>query len=1109
MQSVLDKAPLKGFARKAYFWSELKDIKKRLGLKEPTGYKYLKTEEIERAVLKYIEKEKKLENRWKFVENAPKNEITKKAYFWRAIKNAGHEFPGKYKDYDADDLMDSYIDMTRDSAYEDRKEKELYGGRSLLELRTPQRGDILEFKINQIPKKITILELAEELKNFISPYVTTESFIRFYSSENEKFYNMTRKNGKNVTLQKDAKLKAYANLAAEIIDSRKKQEYGPEYIDIIQIIPTTEKNPELNRLYNGFYNCAVGPVIYHMAQLTQNKDVKGKVNKLKKLNKKIIENGDGADSSTLQEIANISKFTISVVDRLQKAWKTFEVQKSRGTILMEVNGNHLVSKYEEQLKQVNNENAIFSVKYEEVEFNPFKNKEIMWYNDLSDLSKQFPTADVVISKGDLKAIITNEVIYKKKFHQCEEYPDAFGDGGVGKMKFLEQNPEFKNYKPNAYDTALLESEFLGIYYRSKESNPNNFKYDHNHSYKSFKNSGIFKGFPVIEGCVRINENVSSCERLFDKHGMFYIEGDDHTGWYPIEIVKHNYEKYGVDPIVREMLFGSKTFDIDETKFTNSQFRCFIGKCFSQFGESTWRTDNYSEFLRARYILRDNITSLDINDGIYTIGYKKSSPQWCMPIIYAYVLRHQKHIIMEHLSLLDQTPVHICVDGIELERQSSVFDIGPNPGQWKYEEINMNLDQKPFDMVTEKNERMEDVPFYSDIKEIIDIIDKNQYVHISGPAGNGKSFLLKKLSKVYKTSGICATTHQAVRLLGDAKTYYAEFNLCNELPIYKKPIYFIDECSMLSAEHLEKIISKVPDAKIIIFGDFIQLPVVEGTPIDNHEIYDMFYEHILTQNYRQKEDPEFYELCNMLRHTVSIEDAKKIRKTLNKRVKPAQFLTKDDIYIAGVNCQVDKINNNFSLVDGAKVIATKTEMNYVNGLKGIWTNGVVKWNDGTITIDPKNIALNYASTVHKAQGSTYLGNVVINPTKLFEKNHLYVALTRAVRFSNIYLTEKITMDILEKTCNIELEPICEPICEPMEAPPDVKFYKLCNLLSSKLSAKKANKVIDILNERVGKSGKIIIDPSKLTDKNQLFMIMSGATELNDICLTDSLSIEKLL
>lgn len=140
--------------------------------------------------------------------------------------------------------------------------------------------------------------------------------------------------------------------------------------------------------------------------------------------------------------------------------------------------------------------------------------------------------------------------------------------------------------------------------------------------------------------------------------------------------------------------------------------------------------------------------------------------------------------------------------------------------------------------------------------------------------------------------------------------------------------------MLSAEHLEKIISKVPDAKIIIFGDFIQLPVVYGRPLDNHEIYDMFYEHILTQNYREKEDPEFYELCNMLRHTVSIEDAKKIRKTLNKRVKPAQFLTKDDIYIAGVNCQVDKINNNFSLVDGAKVIATKTEMNYVNGLRNL-------------------------------------------------------------------------------------------------------------------------------------------------------------------------------
>ena len=54
------------------------------------------------------------------------------------------------------------------------------------------------------------------------------------------------------------------------------------------------------------------------------------------------------------------------------------------------------------------------------------------------------------------------------------------------------------------------------------------------------------------------------------------------------------------------------------------------------------------------------------------------------------------------------------------------------------------------------------------------------------------------------------------------------------------------------------------------------------------------------------------------------------------------------------------------------------------------------------------------TIHKAQGKTLKRHVIINPSRLFAKNHLYVALTRATSFSNVFFTEKMTYDVFSKT-----------------------------------------------------------------------------------------------
>ena len=140
-------------------------------------------------------------------------------------------------------------------------------------------------------------------------------------------------------------------------------------------------------------------------------------------------------------------------------------------------------------------------------------------------------------------------------------------------------------------------------------------------------------------------------------------------------------------------------------------------------------------------------------------------------------------------------------------------------------------------------------------------------------------------------------------------------------------------------------------------------------------------------------------------------------------------TLDDIYIAGTNEQVDEVNKpHLELKAGAKVICQITckdlDKNKVpNGKIGIVVKNEprdfqVKWDDDTISKFKGSGALKVnkgksrfkpaaAITIHKCQGKTLKQSVVISPSRLFERNHLYVAVTRATCLNNIFLTEPIT------------------------------------------------------------------------------------------------------
>jgi hypothetical protein len=187
---------------------------------------------------------------------------------------------------------------------------------------------------------------------------------------------------------------------------------------------------------------------------------------------------------------------------------------------------------------------------------------------------------------------------------------------------------------------------------------------------------------------------------------------------------------------------------------------------------------------------------------------------------------------------------------------------------------------------------------------------------------------------------------------------------------------------------------------------------------------------------------------MLRGNLTENEARRILKIINSRVSQNLPDNKDtnDIHICGINKQVDDINKLYKLEIGCKVICNtkckdsgkKTIPNGSIGMiiesdmndfsKKNNSGGLkIKWGDDTISTF-KGIGKNssgkprftpaYALTIHKAQGKTIKRNVIINPSRLFAKNHLYVALTRATKFSNVYLTEPMSYRTFCNTVNVK-------------------------------------------------------------------------------------------
>lgn len=883
-----------------------------------------------------------------------------------------------------------------------------------------------------------------------------------------------------------------------------------EYINI-QIHEQINENPALENIRNGAINCACKVVLDSLHKLKQTDRTKGKIKAIEKINNKYFESG--IDSAGIQELSDKSYMTLVVKDKIGEIWNEFKPKgkdKKGKTLLLVAHNNHVNEIYDSDDDEPSIEQSYSSIEYipNDYQFNSSskmniydKNQKIVWFDnnqDVIDIANAYEEKDddepslAIISKGSLVAFITASTVWKTKFPEYEEYPECFTAGGVGKGKFLKQYPQYQD-GCSQFSELLLDASKSGFYSRTAITSELNTKYDQNKSYKSFKSSGLFNGFPIIEAVFTVDKLFSEfqnpvCET--QTNGLIYIESETLTveklnqhiyyetsGWYPIEIVQENYKTHGINPFVKSYAYASETFDVNFDTFTNEQFRSFIGKCVSKSFEESWRTNSYSEYMRARYVLKDRILSLGFSkkndyEGWYSVTYSSTKSPWNVPVISAYVKAHQKFILFKQYNkLIDNNIVPICVnvDGIEVSvKCDHLFDIGTNNGQWKLEKIRLtnNPEQSVIERIIAKPRG--EIQYSKDL-----ILPK--FLHISGAGGNGKTNRIIELAKVYPYMMFMAPTHDAVKNLKDrakelnvnirVDTYYKVFGInCRPNDRFDHYTRFVlDECSMVPAEHLTIMMKKLKsNSGFLMAGDFHQLPcIAPAVPIyDNwtcikSEEYKKFEVMELTENYRQKEDPKFFDLCNKLRGELSKNEALSILKILNTRSLESNTRslesnimnkTLDDIHICGINTQINAINDQYELKKGCKVICNDNCKDLENNFIPLSSIGIITECSSKTNIiqicwagnvfDPKTTSTfkgnpkakngklrftaAYALTVHKAQGKTIKNNVIINPSRLFAKNHLYVALTRATKFSSIFFTEKMSFETFCNTVHVNLQ-----------------------------------------------------------------------------------------
>ena len=337
---------------------------------------------------------------------------------------------------------------------------------------------------------------------------------------------------------------------------------------------------------------------------------------------------------------------------------------------------------------------------------------------------------------------------------------------------------------------------------------------------------------------------------------------------------------------------------------------------------------------------------------------------------------------------------------------------------------------------------------NDFKTLVDLImNSNKSFHIDGPAGTGKSTLIKMIMESIKKNNKrfvgLAPTNKACRIInGQTIHKFLACSFSNRSALKNKLMgvdyIIVDEVSMVQELFYKVFLSikrMYPAIKFIMVGDFRQLAPVKDRVEDidyknSPALFELCDSNKLMLSKCRRSDDVLYNLCKEENISkVKAEDFGKVFTTRHlcytniKRKAVNQICMKNFIKAetnrakqsekkipTPIKCKkldYDDNSQDVELLKGMPIIArvNNKELDIQNNQ----TYYISKVNDdivefGDKVIDPKdfnkyfNVA--FAMTIHKSQGSTFDYPYTIHEWEMLDDALKYVALSRATDIKKI-------------------------------------------------------------------------------------------------------------
>jgi hypothetical protein len=751
-----------------------------------------------------------------------------------------------------------------------------------------------------------------------------------------------------------------------------------------------EKSNELNwgPSYDGEINCVIKEIQKHFEE--NNYKTEANFNEIIKIYE------DGVHKDDFEELSNIFKLNIefNVNEYTFNFGKSFIKHKKK--LVLTYKNNHVIKK---ETKFISIDNIQFDTEI-------YTNLESV-YESLSNEEIESYIPNVFLK--------TKDTLYRNKYSDNIdlEQEQCYTPNQYYTKIFFKQNPEIKTILPNNPNLDFIKSVNHHYAFQSNIQNKG-YCLDLINAYGNTEIYDDFTGFPTDldialsdltqEKFIKfINENEGlasiTCECIFTNKKI------DITVSFPYVRFKMKTQKITIHQIlmssskINKINWNKDLITFGDDKYKQRAFHKVLGSI-----ESTKLNKN---FCTIDPILSTFYMTSQLRNGLYSCNEKVDYiKQTYAPHISIYIHMYV-NIEIEKMFMKLKNVNRIWVDGLHIDY---IPEFEYNKNIWKLKEETRNLE-----LLTEEQSYHESKPLIHYSTKYNNLLENtSDKVNILGKGGFGKSWNIKSLCDQLPNSIILLPTHILKKGYKQYKNKmtYQKFIHENFLESHKYTYIFLDEESMVNQNDFDKIIKNATNYhKIIIVGDRGQLKPIKGIQINKSD----FTQIELTTNHRQ-ESEEFNKKLDIIRDCNRNIAKNKLCELFPQRMTTDEALERNIPILTSTNDEIDRINlqgSNYSseIKINSPIMFTKKMKDIYKNQMGIITDIDDKYYYIDIDEDEEykllkkyigNIKLAYAITYHKIQGQTLNTPIVINTNFLFEKEMIYVGLSRVVNENLIYI-----------------------------------------------------------------------------------------------------------